>query len=39
MGTVCFAILIINNPIRYFTKVTNGKILVSVYNFSEEAKK
>ena len=39
MGTVCFAILNINNPIRYFTIVTNGKILVSVYNFSEEAKK
>ena len=26
MGTVCFAILNINNPIRYFTNVTNGKI-------------
>ena len=39
MGTVCFAILNINNPIRYFTNVTNDKIPVSVYNFSEEAKK
>ena len=39
MGTVSFAILNINNPIRYFTNVTNGKILVSLYNFSEEAKK
>ena len=39
MGTVSFAILNINNPIRYFTNVTNGKIPVSLYNFSEEAKK
>ena len=39
MGTVSFAILNINNPIRYFTKVTNGKIPVSLYNFLEEAKK
>ena len=39
MGTVGFAILNINNPIRYFTDVTNGKIPVSLYNFSEEAKK
>ena len=39
MGTVCFTILNINNPIRYFTNVINGKIPVSVYNFSEEAKK
>ena len=39
MGTVCFAILNINNPIRYFTNVTNGKIPVSVYSFSDEAKK
>ena len=39
MGTVCFAILNINNPIRYFTNITNGKIPVSVYNFSEETKK
>ena len=39
MGTVCFAILNINNPIRYFTNVTNGKIPVSVFNFSEEANK
>ena len=38
MGTVCFAISNINNPIRYFTNVTNGKILVSVYFFSEEAR-
>ena len=39
MGTVSFAISNINNPIRYFTNVTIGKIPVSVYNFSEEAKK
>ena len=39
MGAVSFAILIINNPIRYFTNITNGKIPVLVYNFSEEAKK
>ena len=39
MGTVCFAISNINNPILYFTNVTNGKIPVSVYNISEEAKK
>ena len=39
MGTVSFAILNINNPIRYFTNVINGKIPVSLYNFSEEAKK
>ena len=39
MGTVCFAILNINNPIRYFTNVINGKIPVSFYIFSEEAKK
>ena len=39
MGTVCFSILNINNPIRYFTSVINGKISASVYNFSEEAKK
>ena len=39
MGTVSFAILNINNPIRYFTNITNGKIPVSLYNFSEEAKK
>ena len=39
MGTVCFAILNINNPIRYFTNITNGKIPVSAYKFSEEAKK
>ena len=34
MGTVCMAILNNNNPIRYFTDVTNGKIPVSLYNFS-----
>ena len=28
--TVCFAISKINNPIRYITNVTNGKIPVSV---------
>ena len=39
MGTVCFAILNINNPILYCTNVTNGKIPVSVYTFSEDAKK
>ena len=39
MGTACFAILNMNNPIRYFTNVTNGKIHVLLYNFSEEAKK
>ena len=39
MDTVCFAILNINNPILYFTNVTNGKIPVSVYNLSEEVKK
>ena len=39
MGTVCFAILNINNPNRYFTNITNGKISVSVYTFSEEVKK
>ena len=39
MGTVSFAILNINNPIRYFTNVTNGKIPVSFYKFSVEAKK
>ena len=39
MGTVCFAILNITNPIGYFTNVKNGKIHVFVYNFSEEAKK
>ena len=39
MGKVCFAILNLNNPIRYFTNVTNGKIPVSVYNCSERAKK
>ena len=39
MGTVNYAILNINNPIRYFTNETNGKIPVSLYNFSEEAKK
>ena len=33
MGTVCFAILNINNPIRYLTNVTNGKIPVSSYIF------
>ena len=27
MGTVCFAILNINNPIRYFTNVTNAIIV------------
>ena len=37
MGTVCFSILNINNPIRYFTDVTNSKIPVPLYNFSEEA--
>ena len=26
MGTICFVILNINNPILYFTNVTNGKI-------------
>ena len=30
MGTVSFAILNINNPIRYFTNVKNGKIPVSI---------
>ena len=39
MSTACFAILNINNPIRYFTNVTNGKIPVSLYNVLEEAKK
>ena len=39
MGTVCFATLKINIPIRYFTNVTNGKIPVSLYNLSEETKK
>ena len=39
MGTVSFTILNINNPILYLTNVTNGKIPVSLYNFSEEAKK
>ena len=39
MGTVSFAILNINNTIRYFTNVTNDKIPVSLYNFSEETKK
>ena len=39
MDTVCFAILNINNPIQYFTNITNGKIPVSVCNFSEETKK
>ena len=39
MGTVSFAILNINNPIRYFTNVKNCKIPVSLYSFSEEAKK
>ena len=39
MGTVSFAILNINNPIRYFTNVTNGKIPVSLFKKSEEAKK
>ena len=39
MGTVCHAIVNINNPIRYFTDVTNGKIPGSVYTFSEEAQK
>ena len=39
MGTVSFAILNINNPIRYFTNVTKGTIPVSLYTFSEEAKK
>ena len=39
MGIVCFVILNINNPIRYFTDVTNDKIPVSLYNFSEETKK
>ena len=38
MGSVGFTILNINNPIRYFTNVTNGKIPVSVYTFSEEVK-
>ena len=38
MGTVYFAILNINNLIRHFTNI-NGKIPVSVYNFSEIAKK
>ena len=39
MGTVCFAIFNINNQILYFTHVTNGEIPVSLFNFSEEAKK
>ena len=39
MGTVCFAILNTNNPNQYFTNITNGKILVAVHDFSEEAKK
>ena len=39
MGAVSFAILNINNQILYFTNVTNGKIPISLYNFSEEAKK
>ena len=39
MCTVCFAILNINNLVRYFTNVINGKIPVSVYNVSEQAKK
>ena len=39
MGTVCFVILNINNPIRDFINVTNGKIPVSLYKFSVEAKK
>ena len=39
MGTVCFSILNINNPMRYFTNVTNGNIPVSLFNFSEKAKK
>ena len=39
MDTVSFAILNINNPIRDFTNITNGKIPASLYNFSEEAKK
>ena len=39
MGTVSFAIFNINNPMRYFINVTNGKIPVSLSNFSEEAKK
>ena len=36
MGTVSFVILNINTPIRYLTNVTNGKIPVSLYNFSDE---
>ena len=35
MGTVRFAILNINNPIRYFTNVTNGNIPVSLYHFQK----
>ena len=31
MGTVSYAILNINNPIGYFTNVTNGKIPASSY--------
>ena len=39
MGTVRFTILNMNNPIRYFNNVANGKIPFSVYSFfSEEAK-
>ena len=32
MGTVCFAILNIDNPIRHFNNVTNGKTPVSLGN-------
>ena len=39
MGTVCFAILNVNNPISYFINTTNGKIPVYVYKISEEDKK
>ena len=39
MGTDCFAILKINDPIRYFTNVRNGKIPIPIYTFAEEAKK
>ena len=35
MGTVCYAILNINNPIRYFIDVTNGKIPASLYIFQK----
>ena len=39
MGTVCFEILNIHNPIPYFTNLKSGKIPVLVYTFSEEANK